>query len=350
MDICIVVPVYRGSQRGNEITAMRWKTMLTELAHSVTIVTIDDPIRESDCLIALNAVKTNPWLHQFHENYPDRSIIVCLTGTDLHGVFGEANKRPTRPLSSDSNQHIGRRSKHRDSKSAPRDRAVDSLDLADRIVLLEPEGQRKLPVSYQAKCQVIFQSARKFQSQPSQQKFCDKDSFLVSLIGHLRKPKDPMLAAKAIRMLPTTSKIKLVHVGEVIEEEYLSWIQNEVEENDRYQWTGKVEHEIAQQILVESQLTLLTSINEGAPSIVSEAVVNEVPMLATRIDATVGMLGEDYPGLFEVGNVEQLVGLMLRAEREKEFLPQLKTALSQKKNRFTRETELKSLEKLINSL
>ena len=169
-------------------------------------------------------------------------------------------------------------------------------------------------------------------------------------IGHLRKPKDPMLAAKATRQLPQQSSIRLMHVGEILESEYESEVQDELKTNPRYSWLGKLDHVATMQILVNSDLTVLSSIHEGAPSIISEAVVNDIPILATRIDATEGMLGNDYPGLFPVGDADNLARLMERAEQDHDYLNQLKVGIHESKNKFTRQAESERWQALIASV
>ena len=66
----------------------------------------------------------------------------------------------------------------------------------------------------------------------------------------------------------------------------------------------------------------------------SEAVVNQVPVLATRIDATVGLLGPDYSGFFEVGNTRQLAALMRDIETNPVFLKKLSTQLASRRDLF----------------
>ena len=56
----------------------------------------------------------------------------------------------------------------------------------------------------------------------------------------------------------------------------------------------------------------------------SEAIVSSVPVLASRVAGNVGILGEDYPGFFSVGNSQQLAQLLRRAECDAKFLLQLK--------------------------
>ena len=56
----------------------------------------------------------------------------------------------------------------------------------------------------------------------------------------------------------------------------------------------------------------------------AEAIVASVPILASRIDGNVGILGADYPGYFEVGDTRQLARLLTRAESSSEYLAELK--------------------------
>jgi hypothetical protein len=46
-------------------------------------------------------------------------------------------------------------------------------------------------------------------------------------------------------------------------------------------------------------------------------------LLASRIAGTVGLLGENYPGYFRVGNTEELARLLHRAETDRAFLTKL---------------------------
>ena len=53
---------------------------------------------------------------------------------------------------------------------------------------------------------------------------------------------------------------------------------------------------------------------------ISEAAVAGVPVLASRMDGNVGLLGADYPGYFPVGDTEALARLLERLEREPRFV------------------------------
>jgi len=56
---------------------------------------------------------------------------------------------------------------------------------------------------------------------------------------------------------------------------------------------------------------------------VSEAIVAGVPLIASRIAGSVGLLGESYPAYFKVGDTEGLARLLSRAETDQAFLTQL---------------------------
>lgn len=60
-----------------------------------------------------------------------------------------------------------------------------------------------------------------------------------------------------------------------------------------------------------------------------EAIVAGIPMVASRIPGTVGILGDDYPGYFETGATAELAKLMTRAENDPGFLSDLGKACDQ---------------------
>jgi hypothetical protein len=64
---------------------------------------------------------------------------------------------------------------------------------------------------------------------------------------------------------------------------------------------------------------------EGGANVLSEAIVNRVPVLASRIEGNVGILGVDYPGYFEVGDTRGLKEIILRAETDSAFLDELRS-------------------------
>jgi glycosyltransferase involved in cell wall biosynthesis len=69
---------------------------------------------------------------------------------------------------------------------------------------------------------------------------------------------------------------------------------------------------------------VLTSEMEGGANVVSEALACSVPVLCSRIPGSIGILGTDYPGYFEVGDTEGLAALLARAEDDRAFLADLR--------------------------
>jgi glycosyltransferase involved in cell wall biosynthesis len=58
--------------------------------------------------------------------------------------------------------------------------------------------------------------------------------------------------------------------------------------------------------------------------VISEALALGVPMLSSRISGSLGLLGDDYQGLFPVGATRDLADLLWRCERDAAFYRDLK--------------------------
>ena len=105
----------------------------------------------------------------------------------------------------------------------------------------------------------------------------------------------------------------------------------------RYRWFGGLPRAEALALCAKSSLTVNSSILEGGANAVLEAMTLGVPVLASRIEGNVGLLGEDYQGFFEEGELENRleeivagkVDLTQWVEKAKERLPL-----------FTREKEM----------
>jgi putative glycosyltransferase (TIGR04348 family) len=321
MHLLIVTPAPRGSTSGNRITARRWATLLRRLGHSVVVrqqLPDAGQLGEFDCLVALHARRSAEAVRLFRQFCPGKPILVCLTGTDLHQDLAAAG-------------------------TAEFATASQSLEWADRIVLLEPVAIRHLSESFRQKALVIFQSARRLVRPPPR----STAHFVVTVVGHLRQVKDPFRTEAASRLLPTDSRIQVVHLGAAMEAGYAVEARRLAVANRRYRWLGELRHADALRQLAASHLTVSSSITEGAPIAISEAIVNDVPILASRIDATRGMLGDDYPGFFETGQTRQLADLMYRAETNARFNLQLQDAIGGLKSRFCPSAEMESLRQLL---
>jgi glycosyltransferase involved in cell wall biosynthesis len=63
-----------------------------------------------------------------------------------------------------------------------------------------------------------------------------------------------------------------------------------------------------------------------------------------------GLLGEDYPGYFPVGDTEALAGLIGRAESDDNFYQELKTVSAAVASLFSPEAEQKAWQKMLDEL
>jgi glycosyltransferase involved in cell wall biosynthesis len=69
---------------------------------------------------------------------------------------------------------------------------------------------------------------------------------------------------------------------------------------------------------------------EGGANVISEALAASVPILASRIPSTIGLLGKDYPGYFEVTDTVALKELLIRTETDADFYAQLANACTKR--------------------
>ncbi|MCH9003168.1 MAG: TIGR04348 family glycosyltransferase, partial [Planctomycetes bacterium] len=282
--IQIVTPAPPGSTKGNRITALRWSRILREIGHRVT-VTQEFSGRRCDLLIALHARRSAQSIHRFRRDYPNRPLLVALTGTDLYGDL-------------------------RTNSSARR-----SLALATRLIVLQPDGIRVLPRKCGEKAVVIYQSAST-KSRPSKPL---AQTFEICVVGHLRSVKDPFRAAMASRMMPRTSRILVTQIGVALTESMYARAEREERKNARYRWLGELSRENTLRAIARSRLLVISSKMEGGANVIAEAVSLSVPILATRIGGNVGMLGGDHAGYFPVGDTRALATLMRRAEEDIPF-------------------------------
>jgi glycosyltransferase involved in cell wall biosynthesis len=98
----------------------------------------------------------------------------------------------------------------------------------------------------------------------------------------------------------------------------------EMRANPRFLWLGALSHAATSAMIAGSDLLVVSSLAEGGANVVGEAIVAGTPVVGSRIEGTTGLVGDDYPGLFPVGDTGALRALLLRAESDLTFLDALR--------------------------
>ena len=86
---------------------------------------------------------------------------------------------------------------------------------------------------------------------------------------------------------------------------------------------------------------------ECGAHVVMEAVCCGTPVLASRIDGNVGLLGDDYAGYFPVGDAAALARLLARCQDDPAWLALLQTQCSQRVPLFSPQREQRQLRALV---
>jgi len=316
MKISLITPARKDMRTGNRTTAVRWARILRGVGHRVQIATdyADEP---ADLMIALHAWRSAASIRRFRARYPDRPLIVGMAGTDIYR-FQQTDPEVTQ----------------------------GSMETADRLVGLHDLVGDAIPEAMRGKLRIIYQSVP-----PLPRRLPPlRGAFEVLVIGHLREEKDPLRTARAARDLPANSRIRIIHLGMAYEAHWAEAAKAEMTANPRYEWRGEVPGWIVRRSLARAQLMVLSSIMEGGANVVSEALVAGVPVLASAIPGSIGLLGCDYPGYFPVGDTAALTVLLRRAEADGSFLDSLRQSCTARAPLFSPEHERDAWQALLREL
>lgn len=310
--ITVITPAPRHSRKGNRVSAERWARLFRALGHSVRVVDRFDG-RCFDVAFVLHARRCAKDLRAARARCQAAPLVLCLTGTD---VYDDIHK-------------------HADAR--------ESLHIADRLLVLQPLAIRQLPPKLQSRARVVYQSVEP----PARLPRRGND---VCVIGHVRDVKDPLRAALAARLLPESSSLRVKLAGGIIEAAWQRRIEREQRGNPRFEYLGELPRAEAIRLIAASRALVVSSKLEGGANVISEACVTGTPVLASRMDGNIGLLGEDYAGYFETGNTQELAKLMRRVETDPAFEKQLTSHCKAQAPKFKPAREKAALRKLLSEL
>jgi len=284
--IALVTPAGPGMRNGNRHTALRWAAFLRAAGHAVEVSVEWSPGQPADAMLALHARRSHLSIKAFPA---DRPLVVALTGTDLYRDIHESAE------------------------------ARESLELAHRLIVLQPMAGRELAPRLRRKVRVVVQSsATQLRHAPVRRRF------RICVIGHLRAEKDPLRALVSLSHLADWDDLEVVHLGAALDPALEAEARAGMAREPRYRWLGSVPHARALRWLASSHAMVISSRMEGGANVVCEALRIGVPVLASRIPGNVGLLGASYAGYFPLEDERALALLIHRAAADRRFYLNLK--------------------------
>lgn len=269
-----MTPALADANNGNWQTARRWARLLAgHYAVRLARQWPDGPSPDdhTDILLALHARRSAASVAAWAAAHPQRPLVLTLTGTDLY-----------RDIASDAD-------------------AQRSLALAHRLIVLQERGPLALPEALRAKCRVVFQSAS------ARQALHKTTAHLRAVaVGHLRPEKSPATLWAAAQLLTPNEGIFIDHMGAALSPDLGVAAQQTALECPHYRWLGGLPHASVRARMQRAHVLVHPSAMEGGAHVVMEAVLSGTPVLASRVDGNVGMLGSDYEGYFPVGDATAL--------------------------------------------
>jgi putative glycosyltransferase (TIGR04348 family) len=304
MRIALVTPAGPGTRNGNRHTALRWASILRKAGHRVEVCVQWPAEGRADAMLALHARRSHASIKAFPRAKP---LVVALTGTDVYRDIRESAE------------------------------ARESLELAGRLIVLQPKAAEELPKRLQGKVRVVVQSsATRLRHVPV------KERFRVCVIGHMRAEKDPMRTLAALARIDD-QRIEVVHLGAPLDPSLEREAQAGMECDSRYRWLGSVPHARALRWLASSHAMVISSRMEGGANVVCEALRIGVPILASRIPGNVGLLGARYAGYFPLEDDAALARLIGKVANDAASYRTLKSQVAKLRHTVAPQSEARAL-------
>ncbi len=270
---------------------------------------------DESLMIALHARRSAASVRAWRARRADARLVVVLTGTDLY-----------------------------------RDLAVDveaghSVEAADALIVLNALGAAHLPAALRPRCQVVLQSCSARATLPKSGRH-----LRALMVGHLRDEKDPLTYLRAAERLAQRGDLRFDHIGAALDPALGARATALAARQATYRWLGPLPHGQTRRRIQAAHVLVHASRMEGGAHVVIEALRSGTPVLASRIDGNLGLLGEDWPATFEVGDDAALAGWLIRLRESPGLLDDLRRRAVERAALFSPEHECRTLLGLVRDL
>lgn len=282
--ILMVTPVLK-SQRGNSITAARLYNGLSRKGYAIDLVSLDEPgwQQQIDRCAGTDSYKLLHGLHalQFSaaavrpaiNNIP---MIITATGTDINFDLSGPHKEDVLAM-------LRRADKI----------AVFNPDMARLIKAADPHLESRLSVIPQG---IDLPAAKEI---TRQQLGLPENSIVFVIPSGLRPVKNLDLALDGLDMAHRIHpRLSLLIVGAEIDTVYTAHIKSRISRLSWVKYTGEVPHEKIAAVMGVADVVLNTSIAEGQPQAVLEAMSLGKPCIMTSVPGNIGIIKDGIHGYY----------------------------------------------------
>ncbi|MEY2777737.1 MAG: hypothetical protein RLY30_1835 [Pseudomonadota bacterium] len=323
--VLISSPFGPETQSGNWRTAARYASLLGQARYVVRLIVgmgdVED-WRGVDVAVVLHARRSFAVAQRAgRDRIP---YLVVLTGTDLYGDLGP------------------------NGSAADRSVCIETLRGALAAIVLQREAKDSLEQALRewdvhTPIHTILQTSSWTQvAEPAE----GAGTLRCLMVGHIRPEKDPLTGIRGfLTAQAVCSELRLVHLGGSLDETLTLRMHDLAREHpDVLSLQGAVTHACVRDWMDRSDILIHPSRAEGGALVIAEAISRNLVVLASRIPGNWGVLGGDYPGLFEAGQPNALAELLVRLQRDVGLCSQLREAIHALRGRLcSPQAELQAL-------
>ena len=175
----------------------------------------------------------------------------------------------------------------------------------------------------------------------------DPQAPLVSVVMPVYNAQATMARSIDSVLAQTHRELELILVDDGSRDGSAAIMEAYAARDARVRYLGERPHAWVRQAIKRAHLLVVPSRMEGGANVVVEAVTSGTPVVGSRMSGNVGMLGDDYPGLFDVGDADGLAALLVRAHADRAFLASLGARCRAVAPRFTPDAERVALAALL---